>query len=81
MVMENKTAFICLIVTIALLILVPLAFSFYRDWDFKRQVSGKKKMRTLKEGEHIERTEKARTTEMDLLEVQYKRTLKQIFFR
>lgn len=48
-----NSSLVYLILIIAAAALIPLAFAFYRDWDYKRQISGKKKMRTLKEGKVI----------------------------
>ena len=56
-----------LIIVVAVVILVPLALAVIRSVDYKRQVSGKKKMRTLKEGEQISGPEKTYNTEMEML--------------
>lgn len=52
--------------------LVPLGFAFYRDWDYKRQISGKRKMRTLKDNEKLPEKEPSGDIAMDILEYQYK---------
>ena len=39
-----------LIIVVAVVILVPLAAAVIRSIDYKRQISGKRQMRTLKEG-------------------------------
>lgn len=41
------------IIVFVLAILVPPVFSFIRDWDFKRQVKGKKPCRRLKSDRFI----------------------------
>lgn len=42
-----------IIVIIAAVILVPVLLKLYRDWDFKRQITGKRPIRTLKENEKV----------------------------
>ena len=41
-----------LIIVVAVVILIPLAVAVIRSIDYKRQISGQRKARTLKEGEH-----------------------------
>lgn len=41
---------IILLCIIAAVIFTPLFFAFYRDWDYKRQLSGKKDIQVPKEG-------------------------------
>lgn len=38
---------------IAVVVLVPVLLKLYRDWDYKRQISGKRALRTLKEKEKV----------------------------
>lgn len=45
-VLYMNVSLLCLVAIILALILVPVGLSLYRSWDYKRQISGKKKMRT-----------------------------------
>lgn len=42
-----------IIVIIAVVIIAPALLKLYRDWDYKRQVTGKKPLATLKENEKV----------------------------
>lgn len=42
-----------IIVIIAAVILVPVLLKLYRDWDYKRQITGKRPLRTLEENEKV----------------------------
>ena len=55
-----------LIIVVAVVILVPLAAAVIRSIDYKRQISGKRQMRTLKEGEQAKAEGGAPDMDMDL---------------
>lgn len=38
---------------VVIVILVPVVIKMYRDWDYKRQITGKRPLRTLKENETV----------------------------
>lgn len=40
-------------IILAALILIPVVLAIYRSWDYKRQISGKRKIRTLRDGEKL----------------------------
>lgn len=44
--MNITISLICLAAILLALIFVPVCISLYRNWDYKRQISGKKEMRT-----------------------------------
>lgn len=46
-------ALVYLMILLAALILIPVVLVIYRSWDYKRQISGKRKIRTLRDGEHV----------------------------
>lgn len=71
-----NSALIYIILTIAAATLIPLAFAFYRDWDYKRQITGKKKTRTLKEGKNIRIDEGERNVQADLLKFEAEMRMK-----
>lgn len=56
-------ALVYFMIILAALILIPVVFSIYRSWDYKRQISGKRKIRTLRDGEKL--PDEARYTKRD----------------
>lgn len=44
--MNITISLICLAAILLALIFVPVCISLYRNWDYKRQISGKKEMHT-----------------------------------
>ena len=44
--MNITISLICLAAILLAMIFVPVCISLYRNWDYKRQISGKKEMRT-----------------------------------
>ena len=77
-----NVALICLMVIFGAMILIPVGISVYSSIDYKRQISGKKKMRTLKGEYHINPDQGPDQTsvEMDLIAVTLKTTMSQSSF-
>ena len=46
-------ALVYFMIILAALILIPVVLAIYRSWDYKRQISGKRKIRTLRDGEKL----------------------------
>lgn len=44
----NNSALICLIVFIGIIILIPTGLAIYRSVDYKRQITGKREIRSSK---------------------------------
>ncbi len=61
-----------LIIVVAVVILVPLAVAVIRSIDYKRQISGKRQMRTLKEGEQAKAEGGAPDMDMEILAAEAK---------
>lgn len=56
-------ALVYFMIILAALILIPVVLAIYRSWDYKRQISGKRKIRTLRDGEKL--PDEARYTKRD----------------
>lgn len=61
--MTINEAFVYFMIILAALILIPVVLAIYRSWDYKRQISGKRKIRTLRDGEKL--PEEAKYTKRD----------------
>ena len=61
-----------LIIVVAVVILIPLAVAVIRSIDYKRQISGKRKARTLKEGEQVKPESGAPNMDMEFLAAEAK---------
>ena len=61
-----------LIIVVAAVILTPLAVAVIRNIDYKRQISGKRKVRTLKEGEQVTTGGGAPNMDMEILAAEAK---------
>lgn len=61
-----------LIIVVAAVILIPIAAAVIRNIDYKRQISGKRKVRTLKEGEQVEAEGGAPNMDMEILAAEAK---------
>ena len=61
-----------LIIVAAAVILIPLIAAVIRDLDYKRQISGKRKVRTLKEGEQVKAESGAPNMDMEILAAEAK---------
>ena len=65
---RQKGAFmVWLILLIAAVVLAPVLVWIIGNIDYKRQITGKKKMGKLKDSEHVYQEEKKRNPEMELL--------------
>lgn len=56
-------ALVYFMIILAALILIPVVLAIYRSWDYKRQISCKRKIRTLRDGEKL--PDEARYTKRD----------------
>lgn len=70
---------IALLVVVAAAVLIPVAFSVIQRIDYRRQISGKKKERRLKDGQHISE-EEPKNQEMEFLEYEARVKSGQNFF-
>ena len=61
-----------LIIVVAVVILIPIAVAVIRSIDYKRQISGKRKARTLKEGEQVKTESGAPNMDMEILAAEAK---------
>ena len=61
-----------LIIVVAVVILIPIAVAVIRNIDYKRQISGKRKIRTLKESEQVKTESGAPNMDMEILAAEAK---------
>ena len=61
-----------LIIVVAAVILISIAAAVIRNIDYKRQISGKRKVRTLKEGEQVKAEGGAPNMDMEILAAEAK---------
>ena len=61
-----------LIIVVAAVILIPIAAAVIRNIDYKRQISGKRKVRTLKEVEQVKVEGGAPNMDMEILAAEAK---------
>ncbi|HIV91974.1 MAG TPA: hypothetical protein H9744_09895 [Candidatus Eisenbergiella stercoravium] len=61
-----------LIIVVTAVILIPIAAAVIRNIDYKRQISGKRKVRTLKEGEQVKVEGGAPNMDMEILAAEAK---------
>ena len=61
-----------LIIVVTAVILIPIAAAVIRNIDYKRQISGKRKVRPLKEGEQVKAEGGAPNMDMEILAAEAK---------
>ena len=61
-----------LIIVVTAVILIPIAAAVIRNIDYKRQISGKRKVRTLKEGDQVKVEGGAPNMDMEILAAEEK---------